>query len=159
MVRIRWWLYLHVRKSRLIDRAEIAELSSVVILSDTRGACFVFTDISTSYLTSVKPNTVDIWYDILRHSNGLLLKCVRDQQNCVYTLWGKVPGSLSGHGKRRATFQFGCLYQIAKCWAEQSYAVIELCVYSITKRGLYFLCLYDQISILEIFPHLKILIS
>ena len=88
---------------------------------------------------------------MLGHSNGLLLKYVQDQQNCLYTLWGKVPGSLNGHGKRRATFQFGSRNEIAQCGAEQSYAVIELCLYSITKRGLYFLCLYDQISILAMF--------
>ena len=26
--------------------------------------------------------------------------------------WGKVLGSLSGHGKRRATFQFGCFIKL-----------------------------------------------
>ena len=37
VARLRWWLYLHVRKSRLIDNAEIAELSNVVIEANCAG--------------------------------------------------------------------------------------------------------------------------
>ena len=79
--------------------------------------------------------------------------CTRFKMVSLHTL-GKVPGSLRGHDRRRATFQFGCLHQYAECWAEQRYAVIEHSLYSITQRGLYFLCLHDQISVFENFLHL-----